>query len=290
MNLIKRPLFLLTDEQKEEIAKVVFTGFYANFESARISQKDITKLILQEGVNESGYDLAKELEYIASPLYIDTLIIEELDSIETYADQKKEELEKEWIKENKIKPLLEKGQSVFYFKHGEKRIINDINYTNGKYHLEIEAGNKNKSRIVNFEDVEKLNLPLVLENKKSTDVNSEAYTKKRENYHNYSFKEIDEAVKNKCFSESQLNKLTEIGVYKRFEEKKDLNMFQCDYVATFMYKNEKFKLTEVEVSEKENKTFFKEMILDATDSEKVCDYLSGMPLDKKYKITIEEMV
>lgn len=37
------------------------------------------------------------------------------------------------------------------------------------------------------------------------------------------------------------------------------------------------------------KKFKKVMTLDKEDSENVCDYLSGMPLDKKYKITIEEL-
>ncbi len=37
------------------------------------------------------------------------------------------------------------------------------------------------------------------------------------------------------------------------------------------------------------KKFKRVMTLDEKDSENVCDYLSGMPLDKKYKITIEEI-
>lgn len=55
------------------------------------------------------------------------------------------------------------------------------------------------------------------------------------------------------------------------------------------YNAGEIKRDEFKEAAKRDKKFKKVMFLDAKDSENISDFISGLPLDKKYKVTIEEI-
>lgn len=160
MEALKRPSFRLSDEQNKVIAKEVFDNFKANFTSANITEYDIYKLMRSSDI-DCGYELAKELED-NSGARIDTMIVDELDTIGYMVTTKQNELEKQWIKDNNIVPKFKINDKVLYgAKYGTTneteirlRNINRIDLEQGKYLIAVEDNNNNSSWVVDFETVE----------------------------------------------------------------------------------------------------------------------------------------
>jgi len=128
---MKRPYFKA--ENSKEIAKEVHNK---NFEDARITV-DMLEYVARNCYRYSdGYELAKKIEdsYYVD---IDTMIVEMLDYIPTLVGREQDRLERQWVKDNGVEPLLKIGCEVSYQRGSEVKTgtIDGINLEVAKYYV-----------------------------------------------------------------------------------------------------------------------------------------------------------
>ena len=145
----RREAIKINIDTATKIATEVYEGLQVNFDDAEISHKSLIVLVGQSHSMSDGYELAKELEYITS-CSIDTIIVDQLDSIGAYIQEHEKILEAKWIQENNIIPKLKIGQEVEL--HGGLKEIVNIDTNRGYYKI---FKSENSSWLVPFEEVEK---------------------------------------------------------------------------------------------------------------------------------------
>ena len=144
---LNRPIFRIDKDKAKEIATVVYEEFKVNFDDARISLNSIIYLVESCEI-EDGYGLAKKLEDITS-CDINTMIVEELDTISYRIEKAEKELNNQWIKDNNIKPLFKQGEEVIF--NEKNTIIYEVREKEGKYLIPTE--NENSYWVVDFEKI-----------------------------------------------------------------------------------------------------------------------------------------
>lgn len=147
--MMKRPIFEITEVHANDIALNLYHRASGNFDQSNIDTGALTKLILDHGSGNDGYELAKKLEDITS-CNIDCIIVEELDSIAYDVRKIEDDLNIAWVKENSITPLFKAGEQVV--SRGKVRTIDEVNLTEAKYFLATDE--PNKRHIVNYESVQ----------------------------------------------------------------------------------------------------------------------------------------
>ena len=144
---MKRLIFKIGENKAKEIATVVYNDFKDNFDNARINV-DLLTTLTKDCCMDDGYELAKKLEDIAF-CDINTLIVEQLDTISYYVDTAEKELNNKWIKDNNIKPLYSVGEEVVF--NDKNVFIHEVREKEGKYL--IPTGEGASYYIVDFEKV-----------------------------------------------------------------------------------------------------------------------------------------
>lgn len=154
MKEIKRPNYDFTQEELLQISRDVYSEASQNFEDCGIDELMIYDVVYYDRTL-NGYEYAKELEKNGA-FNINSLIVEELDSISNkFYDLNKIHIKK-WVKENNIEPLYSLGDLVEYedYRNGKiQEIIKHINKDDAIYHIRISD---KESRLVPFEKVIKI--------------------------------------------------------------------------------------------------------------------------------------
>jgi hypothetical protein len=159
---IERPI-KITDKQRFEVLKEVAEDIIEYGISKDSIETIISDLDNVSNSNDSGYEMAKELEnsFDCSGSYeIDSNFIELLESIDSSFDEKKRTNVKEWVKAHNIQPKFKKGDG-FILKHsvshgfnsGDKIFITMLNKENAYYCIN-KTENGNGGRVIVFEKLE----------------------------------------------------------------------------------------------------------------------------------------
>lgn len=156
----ERPNFI-TDEQKEQmyrdIAQEIINEGYIEFNE---DIEDIVSDLKSVNFNQSGYEIAKDLEFMGCSYVFDSDFIGFLSDLEFKEDEFKNENVKAWVKAYNPQPKLKEGAKIeitnkfaWSFNIGDVRYINGYDKKMARYKVSVEYP-CDRSTLIAYEVIE----------------------------------------------------------------------------------------------------------------------------------------